>query len=684
MTRKITILIITLILTLTTFSAVFGAESTITSISINNGRSLNLTVDDFVTLDVKTTPNNLSIDGITFTSSDTNVADIDYKGNITARRVGKTTITAKLNDKTSSITVYVSAINKDLGMTFTVKDVAGTKFKEITATPIRYDDENETDKKKDYNYYIYLPSGYFVEAKSASFVADKNGVYPFTVYDRANNKRTFYCTVKDINGSTSTDEDDDQDKKDISFDYKLMYDYEKKQVLFNLILDKQRTVVTPNNTNTIVTNEVNYYITTLKNNIPYDFSIKIDDINYNYKIIKQGEFYLLIAMSPVDYDNFSTLVKYYGYNFTTNENYEAIPNKDLFYDNGSHEVLVQSDSNSKELFHFNITGIDFRRPSVDMSRLEDNTINLDIEDDFELDYLITFDGKYMPLKGKSAKCNIKTQTVYNGNYKSIVVDKAGNRKIASIQITSEKKARKNDIDSDVHNYKNTKLIFSDIGLQYYDNDSDENIYEMILPAYMKGSSTSNFSPDSSITRAEMITLFCRITDLPYDTSAFLKSKFKDINYHWAKDYISMGSAKKYISGYKDKTFRPNNYVTRAEFCQMITNIGDFKSKISSLPATSNTDYADVYGHWAQKQISTVTKRDIVIGNGNYFYPDNLITRSEVVHAINKIYNLNPTKGEINYIDSMYKKYFNFEDIKSHTYYNDIIISLVGMYREKIN
>ena len=681
------IIVLTLMILMLIILNAYGADTSLYSISINNGRSLNLSVDDYFTLEVKTSPSNYSIDGIKFSTSDPNVADVDYKGNVTAKRVGKTTITASLNGKSSSITVNVSSINKDIGMEFAVKDISGTNFKEITATPKNLEDE-DADKKTDYLYYIYLPSGYMVEAKSATFVADRNGVYPFTVYDRSNNRRTFYYTIKDIKNLSSIDDDTKDDDEDINFSYELKYDYEKKQVLFNLNLDKQRTVVTPgNNTASVVTNEVNYYLGTLKNNIPYEFSIKIDDKSFSYKIIKQGEFYLLIALSPVDYDNYSTLVRYYGYNFATNEKYKAIPDRDLYYDNGKHEVLVQSDSMSKELFSFNITGIDFRRPLVNYGILNDNTMNLEMKDDYELSYLITYDGKYVPLKGKSAEYNIKTQIQYNGNYNSVVVDKAGNRSIVSAQITSKRKPRKGEIDLSVHNFKNTKLIFTDIGIKYDDNENDENLYEIVMPSYMKGSSISNFSPNSPITRAEMITLFCRITDLPYDTGSILKSKFTDINYHWAKDYIAMGSAKKYISGYKDKTFRPNNYVTRAEFCQMITNIGDFKSKVSALPATSNIDYTDIYGHWAQKQISTVTKRDIVEGKegkGSYFYPDNLITRGEVVHAINKIYNLNPTNGEMNYMDSMYKKYFNFKDISGHKYYNDIIISLVGMYREKTN
>jgi len=664
----------------------YSAEIAVISISINNGKTLNLTVDDYVNLDVKINPSNASTDDLKYSSSKPSVADVDYKGNITAKRVGSTTITAELNGKRSSITVMVTERNKNLSVDFSVKNISNKNFKEITVTPHRYSRGELVEDEADDEYYIYLPSGYFVQGKSSSYVADRNGVYPFTIY-YGSNKRTFYYTVKDIDSTDSEDKDDD-DEDDIYFDYKLMYDYEKKQVLFNMELDKVRTVITPDK-KTTVSNTINYYISTLKNNTPTDFSIKVDDITYEYKVIKQGEFYLLIAISPIDYDNYSTIVNYFGYNFTTNENFEAIPSKDIFYDNGAYEVLIQSDTMTKEIFNFNITGIDFKRPYVKASLLDDCTFDLDIKDDFGLDYMITFDGKYVPIgvnKDNVTKFTYKhsTKIDYNGNYIFTVIDKAGNRTVASSAITSIKIPRKYPVDYGVHNSKHTDDLFADKGLKYdADDDDDSSEFEITLPAYMKGASSSYFKPDSPISRAEIITLFCRITDLPYDTSAFLKTKFNDIENHWARDYISMGSGKKYVTGYKDKTFRPDNNVTRAEFCEMLNNISSFKSKLSALPAASNYNFVDINDHWAKKEIAKVVSRNIVTGQNNYFYPDNPITRGEVVHAINTLYGFNSSAIELKYINSMYEKYYNFQDIYNHKYYNDIIISVVGMYKEKI-
>lgn len=685
------IIILTFIMLFSLFCTTYASDTKVTSISINSGKTLYLSIDDFVTLDVTIKPSTINTDTMSFSSTSPKIADVDYKGNITAKKVGSTTITVELYGKKSSITVKVSERNKLLGVDFSINSVSGTNFKEIKVIPHRYDDGQLIEEEVADNYYIYLPSGYFVEGISASYVADRNGVYPFTIYD-GNNRRTFYYTVKDIDSTTLINEKNVEDtRENIFFEYNLKYDYEKKQILFNMDLNDVRKVITPDK-KTTVSNSVNYYISSLKNNVPLDFSVIIDDVSYDYKVIKQGEFYLLIFIEPVDYDDHSTIVEYFGYNFTTNEDFKAIPKKDIFYDNGNYEVLLESNSNTKEIFNFNISNIDFRSPSVKTSLLDDYTLDLDIEDDFSLDYMITYDGKYVSIGGSKANTttftyNNAVKIDYNGEYLFTVVDKVGNRTVACVNIESRKKTPKYPIDYDVHNYKYTKDLFANIGLVYDNGDTaidNLSIYEITIPGYMKGSSSSYFMPDSPITRAEIITLFCRITDLPYDTSAFLKTKFTDIENHWAKDYISMGSSKKYVAGYKDNEFKPNNNVTRAEFCKMLTNISSFKSKVAALPATSNYNFSDVNGHWAQKEITTVVSRDIIAVKNNYFYPELPITRAEVVHAINKIFGLNPSAGEFKNIYSMYKKYYDFKDINDHEYYSDIIISVIGMYREKIN
>ncbi len=579
------------------------------------------------------------------------------------------------------VLIIIGSINtcygasKSLRGKFTEKDVPGTNFKEITLTP--YYTGIDEDEDEDNTYLIYLPTGYFVEGKSASYVADRNGSYPFTVYD-GNTKKTFVYKIDSI-------EDPGEDrKKSVYADFRLMYDYEKKQVFLNLKTDKQRKITTPQGTS--MANEINYFIGKIANNVPYDLSIIVDEVPFNYKIVKSGEFYLLIHISPVDYNDYSTLAEYFGYNFTNNEIYTTYPVKDIYEDNGNYSVLVKSNRN-QHLFNIKISDIDFRRPSVDAEFSEDN-IYLKIEDDFGLDYIITYDGKYVDISGKEAEYKHPEEIIYNGNYIFTVVDKKGNRSVENVVIKSKRKLTttksRHSIDLDVHDYKYTEELFENKGLRYVKNDNDIVLFENIFPGYMSGKNADNFSPDSPITRAEAVTIFCRLNDLPYDNSAYLKSKFTDINNHWAKDYIAMGSSKGYVSGYKDKTFKPDNYITRAEFCQILTKISSYKALLNAIPASSNYSYTDINNHWAEKEIIKIAGRNLVLGSSDKFYPDEPITRGEVVYAINTLYGLNPSYSELVYINSLYNKFYNFKDIDKHKYYIHIIISVIGMYREVID
>ena len=570
----------------------------------------------------------------------------------------------------SSLNIALGAPNKKLRGKFSESDISGTNFKQITFTPY-YSNEDTKD-----TYYIYLPSGYFIEGSSASYTADRNGSYPFTVYD-GSNKETFVYKVKSIEET-----DKDNDEEIIPRDIKLMYDYEKKQILFNLQLNKAREVTTSKNTS--FSNEINYYMGDIKNNIPYNLSFKIDGKSFNYKVVKSGEYYLLISVSPVNYDDYSTVVEYFGYNFTNNEVYTVTPPKDIYDDNGSYKVLVKSDKD-QHIFNINIDDIDFRRPSVDWSFYDDK-ITIDAGDDFGLSYIIAYDGKYVPINGKEAEYHHPEEIIYNGEYIFVIADKNGNRTVKNAEIKTKRKLitskTRHAINLDVHDFKYTDELFENKGIEYKKTE-EVRIYENILPAYMNGKSSEKFSPDSSVTRAEMVTVFCRLNNLPYDGSSYLKSKFTDIGDHWARDYIAMGSSKKYVSGYKDKTFKPDNPVTRAEFCQMLTKISEYKSLLNNIPAYANKNYADLSKHWAEKEIIKISSRNLVTGDDINFYPDEPITRGDVVHAINTLYGFNPTDSELAYINSLYDKYYGFEDIDSHKHYDDIIISVVGMYREKL-
>ena len=72
---------------------------------------------------------------------------------------------------------------------------------------------------------------------------------------------------------------------------------------------------------------------------------------------------------------------------------------------------------------------------------------------------------------------------------------------------------------------------------------------------------------------------------------------KDINTHWAKSSINKLVALGAIKGYPDKTFRPDQTITRAEFASVLVEAFD-------LPANTQKVFNDTKGHWAQVQIAS--------------------------------------------------------------------------------
>lgn len=87
---------------------------------------------------------------------------------------------------------------------------------------------------------------------------------------------------------------------------------------------------------------------------------------------------------------------------------------------------------------------------------------------------------------------------------------------------------------------------------------------------IKGYPDGNFMPGNFITRAELATIASRFDRL----SPFVKNSFSDIDGHWANKYINSAFTKGWINGYPDGTFKPDQYITRAEFVTLVNNVLD--------------------------------------------------------------------------------------------------------------
>lgn len=106
--------------------------------------------------------------------------------------------------------------------------------------------------------------------------------------------------------------------------------------------------------------------------------------------------------------------------------------------------------------------------------------------------------------------------------------------------------------------------------------------------------------------------------------------FSDIKGHWAEEIINDWASRKVVNGYPDGTFKPDNFITRAEYAQVVKNL-------LALTKKSETPFSDVAeGAWYYDAVMCVAKAGIMVGDAGKFRPDDYITREEAFLAFARI------------------------------------------------
>ena len=179
-------------------------------------------------------------------------------------------------------------------------------------------------------------------------------------------------------------------------------------------------------------------------------------------------------------------------------------------------------------------------------------------------------------------------------------------------------------------------------------------------------------PEGKITRAEVATIYFRMLTDESRTKFWSQiSGYSDVKTgDWFNNAVSTLSNAGIIAGYEDGSFRPNGYITRAEFATIAARFFDVTYNGKDL-------FPDISGHWAKDYINQAANKGFVNGyEDGTFKPDRNITRAEAVTLVNRTLDRHPdknhfTKDMLVWPDNMDQTKWYYADMQeatnSHTY-----------------
>lgn len=170
--------------------------------------------------------------------------------------------------------------------------------------------------------------------------------------------------------------------------------------------------------------------------------------------------------------------------------------------------------------------------------------------------------------------------------------------------------------------------------------------------------------EANITRAEASAIFYRLLSAEararYEATT---ANFSDSNSHWASKEIATLAKAGILNGYNDGSFRPDDFITRAEFAAIAARFDKLSAgtmHFSDVPST----------HWAYSVISSAAEKGWVNGySDGTFRPENSITRAEVVKITNAVLDrvcdkeyVSKNISNLNTFNDLYKTYWAYYEI----------------------
>jgi len=175
-------------------------------------------------------------------------------------------------------------------------------------------------------------------------------------------------------------------------------------------------------------------------------------------------------------------------------------------------------------------------------------------------------------------------------------------------------------------YKQTNTAFTDIAGHWAKDD----IEFVISRGLFSGTSTTTFSPNTSMTRGMFVTSLGRLANA--DVSSYKESSFTDVKSDaYYMGYIEWASKNSIVNGTGNGKFAPDQPITREQMAVIIQNyakvIGFTLPKVHGENTFVDSAKINAYAKDSVKQMQMA---GVISGkNGNIFDPQGTATRAEV-------------------------------------------------------
>ena len=167
----------------------------------------------------------------------------------------------------------------------------------------------------------------------------------------------------------------------------------------------------------------------------------------------------------------------------------------------------------------------------------------------------------------------------------------------------------------------------------------KNIATAIERGWVTGYPDRTFRPNATLTRADFVALLSRMSG--EDLSAYKASPFPDVkNTAYYSAGVAWAAEAKILSGFPDGTFRPTQNVTREQMAHIMRLYLQHKGlDVSEIDPEIDGKISDLdaVGKWARDDVRFCYAAGLLQGRGNAFVPDGTATRAEAATVLLRLY-----------------------------------------------